>query len=160
MGEAFARDAFWADDHHFAGLDVMQIHRADQIEGAGFGSEHIALASARDLHFAHGQRTEPVRIARHDDSILRQKHQRKRAFKLQQRIAKRSRKCALRGLRHQVQHHLGVARSLEDRAAAAQFARSSVALVMLPLCATATAPRLHVTENGCAFSSTVSPAVE
>ena len=31
---------------------------------------------------------------------------------------------------------------------------------MLPLCATAMRPLLHATENGCAFSSTVSPAVE
>ena len=38
--------------------------------------------------------------------------------------------------------------------------RSSAALVMLPLCATAIWPLLHATENGCAFSSTVSPAVE
>src|SRR5215471_891038 len=38
--------------------------------------------------------------------------------------------------------------------------RSSVALVMLPLCAIATLPLLQATENGCALSSTVSPAVE
>ena len=38
--------------------------------------------------------------------------------------------------------------------------RSSAALVMLPLCATAIRPLLQATENGCALSSTVSPAVE
>ena len=36
--------------------------------------------------------------------------------------------------------------------------RSSAALVMLPLCATAICPLLHATESGWAFSRTVSPA--
>ena len=39
-------------------------------------------------------------------------------------------------------------------------ARSSAALVMLPLWATATSPLLHWTEKGWALSRTVSPAVE
>ena len=38
--------------------------------------------------------------------------------------------------------------------------RRSPALVMLPLCATAIRPLLQATENGCALSSAVSPAVE
>ena len=38
--------------------------------------------------------------------------------------------------------------------------RSSAALVMLPLCATAMRPLLQATENGWAFNSAVSPAVE
>ncbi len=38
--------------------------------------------------------------------------------------------------------------------------RSSPALMMLPLCATAMRPLLQATEKGCAFRSTVSPAVE
>jgi len=38
--------------------------------------------------------------------------------------------------------------------------RSSPALVMLPLCATAMRPLLQATAKGCALAITVSPAVE
>ena len=96
-----ARHAFRPDAHHFARLDVVQIDRADQIERAGFRREHVAFAAARKIHFAHRQRAESVRIARHDDAVLRQEHQRKRAFQLQQRVAQRavrvrSEECATR----------------------------------------------------------------
>ena len=152
---------FGPDDHHLARLHVVQVHGVDQIEGAGLGREHVALAAAGNFHLAHGQRPEAMRIARHDDAVLRQEHQRKRAFQLQQRSRKRAGQRALARARHQVQNHFGVARRLEDRAVALPVrARSSAALVMLPLCATAILPLLQATENGCALSSTVSPAVE
>src|ERR1035441_6706606 len=44
-GVALAGQAFGADDHHLAGVDIVQIDRADQVEGAGFGGEDVALAA-------------------------------------------------------------------------------------------------------------------
>ena len=52
----------------------------------------------------------------------RQKHQRKRAFQLQQRFAQRAGQRALARTRHQVQNHFGIARGLEDGAVAFQLA--------------------------------------
>src|ERR1035437_10105028 len=51
---ALARHAFGADDHHLAGIDLVQVDRADQVEGAGLGGEDVALAAAGDFHFADG----------------------------------------------------------------------------------------------------------
>ena len=93
---ALARHAFGPDDHHLAGLDIVQVDGADQVEGAGLGSEHVALAAAGQFHLAHRQRAEAVRIARHDDAVLRQEHQRERAFELQQRLAQARRPACAR----------------------------------------------------------------
>ena len=159
---ALARHAFGSDDHHLAGLHVVQVDGADQIEGAGLRGEDVALAAAGDFHLAHGQRTEAVRIARHDDAVLAP--ERPARTRLPVAAAHRASAPASvrsRRVRHQVQNHFGIAGGLEDGAVGApDRARSSVALVMLPLCATAIWPLLQATENGCALSSTVSPAVE
>ncbi len=47
------------------------------------------------FHLAHRERAESVRIARDDHAFLRQKHERERAFQLQQGITERARKRAL-----------------------------------------------------------------
>ena len=84
------------DDHHLARLHVAQVHRVDQVESAGFRREHVADAAAGQLHLPEGERTEAVRIARHQDPVLGQKHQRKRAFQLQHRLAQRARRASAR----------------------------------------------------------------
>ena len=61
-----------------------------------------------------------MRIARHDDAVLGQEHQRERAFQLQQRVAQGAGERAFRGVRHQVEHDFGIAGRLEDGAAAAE----------------------------------------
>ena len=119
---AFARHPFGTDDHHLAGLDVAQIDGVDQIEGAGFRGEHVAGAAAGQLHLAEGQRTESMRVARDEDPVSGQKHQRKRAFQLQQRFAERSGKRPLARPRDQMQNHFGIAGGLENGAVAFQFA--------------------------------------
>ena len=63
-----------------------------------------------------------MRIARHDDAVLRQEDQRKSAFQLQQGIAQRAGQRALGRVRHQVQDDFGIAGGLEDGAAASQVA--------------------------------------
>ncbi len=125
---ALARDAFGPDDHHLAGIDFVQVDRADQVEGAGLGGEDVALAAAGDFHFAHRQRAEAVRIARHDDAVLGEEHQGERAFQLQQRIAQGAGQRALRGVGHQVEHDFGIAGRLEDGAAAAQVGAQLVGI--------------------------------
>ena len=112
------RDAFGAHDHHFAGLDIVQVNGVDQIEGARFRREHVALAAAGNFHFAHGERAETMRAARDDDAVLREKDQRKGAFELQQRVAERAGEGSFGRVRHQVEDDFGVAGGLEDGAAA------------------------------------------
>src|SRR5262249_16861957 len=67
---AFARQAPGAHRDRLAGIHVAQIHRADQVEGAGFGCEYIGHAVAGKFHLAERQRTESLRVARDDDAIL------------------------------------------------------------------------------------------
>ena len=116
-----ASDAFGADNHHFPRFHIVQIDGADEVKGAGLRGEHGAFTATGNFHFTHGQRAEAVRIARHDDAVLGQKYQGKRAFQLQQRIAQGTRQRALRGMRHQVQHHFRIAIRLKDRAAPFQI---------------------------------------
>ncbi len=54
-----------ADFHHFARFHVVQIDGANQVEGAGLGSEHVAFAAAGNFHLAHRHGAKAVRIARH-----------------------------------------------------------------------------------------------
>ena len=77
----------------------------------------------RPAHFQlpHRQRTEAVRIPRDDNPVLRQKHQRKRAFQLQQRIPQRARQRLLPRVSNQVQNHFGVAGRLKNRPAVFEF---------------------------------------
>ena len=62
-----------------------------------------------------------MRIARHDDAVFGQEHQREGALDLQQGVAQGSRQRTLGGVRHQVQDHFGVAVGLEDGAAPLQL---------------------------------------
>ena len=116
--------------------------------------------AARQFQPAHRQRPEAMRIARHDDAVLRQKHQRKRTLDLQQRITQRPSQRPLPRARHQVQNHFRIARCLKNRAVSLQLAPQLDRIRQLPLCATAICPLLQATESGCAFFSAVSPAVE
>src|SRR6185369_6654634 len=84
---ALTRHAFGADDHHLTGLDVVQVDSTYQIEGTRLGSEYVAFALAGKFHFAHTERTEAMRVARHNDTILREKDQRERTFQLEQSFA-------------------------------------------------------------------------
>ena len=92
---ALARHALGADEDHLAGLDIVQVDGADQVEGAGFGGEDVALASAGDFHLAHGERAEAVRVARDDDAVLGEEDEREGAFELQQGLAQRAGEGAL-----------------------------------------------------------------
>ena len=72
---SFSSHAFRSDNHHLAWLDITQINRIDQIERASFRREYVASAPARKLHLPKRQRTKPMRIARDQHPVPRQKHQ-------------------------------------------------------------------------------------
>ena len=113
-GPALAGHALGTDDHHLTGLDVVQICRANQIERAGLGREHIGGVTT-GFHLAQREWPESVRVAGDDDAILRQKHQRKCAFELQQSFPQRPCQRAFSRTRDKVQNHFGVAGALENR---------------------------------------------
>ena len=119
---ALPRHSFGADDDHFAGFDIAQVDRADQVERAGFRREHVAHAPARKLHLPERERAEAVRIASDDDAVIGEKNQGKCAFQLEQGFAQSARQRALARAGHQMQDHFGIAGSLEDRAFPLQFA--------------------------------------
>ena len=109
-----AGDAFRSHDHHLAGLHIAHIDGIDQIERAGFRGENVRRSAAAEFQLPHRERPEPLRIARHDDPVLRQKDQRKRAFQLQQRFPQSARERFFARVRHQMEDHFGVARCLEN----------------------------------------------
>ena len=119
---ALPRHPVLADDHHLARLDIAQVNRVDQIERASFRCKHVTHRAARQFHLPERQRPESMRIARDDDAVFGQKHQRKRAFQLQQRLAQRSRQSLFARPRHQMQNHFRIARSLKNGPFAFQFA--------------------------------------
>ena len=65
--------------------------------------------------------------------VLREEHQRKRAFQLQQSLAKGLRQRTLARSSDQVQDDFGVAGGLENGAFASSSRRSSAAFVIFPL---------------------------
>ena len=73
-----------ADDQHLARLDVADVGRADQIERAGLGADDAGVAE-----LAERERPEAVRIARGDQPILREQHERERAADLRDRFDQR-----------------------------------------------------------------------
>ena len=83
----FASHAFASDRNHLARLDIAEIGRANQIEGARFRGEYITNTASRQFQAPEGERTETVRVARHQNVILRQKDQRERSFELQKSLA-------------------------------------------------------------------------
>ena len=55
-GEAQRFDAALRDAHQFAGLDLANVFGADQIEGAGFGSDQPGVAQAAEAERAEAAR--------------------------------------------------------------------------------------------------------
>src|SRR5262249_33324593 len=111
---ALARDAFWSGDDHFAGFDFTEVGSVNQVKSASFRGKNVAKTAILRLHASEGERTESMGIARDQNPILGEKHERKRALKLKERFAKCSGKSAFARSGDQVQNYFRVARSLED----------------------------------------------
>ena len=110
--------AFGADDDQFARLHLALVDRADQVEGAGLGGEDDGVGAMRRLarDASHHQRTEAARIARGEDAVGREHHQRKCAFHAAQRVGHGVGQRLLARARNQVDDDFGVAGGLEDGA--------------------------------------------
>ncbi len=115
-------NALRTDDHQFTRLHVALVGRADQIEGAGFGSENngVVLLARLGGNPAHGQRAEAARIAGGKDPVGADHDQRERAFHAAKRVGNGIGKGLLPGKRDQVNNYFGVAVGLEDRSLALQ----------------------------------------
>jgi hypothetical protein len=89
-------------------FDIVDVIRADEIEGAGFRREHVGFA-VLSLQLAKSERPETVRISRHNHAVPRQRHQRKCAFQLQQSFPQRTGQRSLARPDHRLQNHFGIA---------------------------------------------------
>ena len=134
----------------FAGFDVTDIFRADDIERAGFRREDRAA-----VEFAENERADAARIARTDQLLVGQRHQRVGAFESPERLDIALDETAAPGLRDQMQDRLGVGGRLHQGAVAHQFAaqRQSVGEVAVvgdgeAACIEFGEQRLHVPQDG------------
>src|SRR5947208_16191189 len=100
-----------------AGLDVTDILRADDVERAGFRGQDRAAAE-----FAQYQGADAEPIARPDQFLVGQRHQRIGAFDRPQRLDEAVDKTVALRLRDQVQDDFGVGGGLHHGAVAHQFA--------------------------------------
>src|SRR5688572_17931753 len=106
--------AVGADDQQLTGFDIAHVGGADQVERAGFrGDRPTAVTNA-----AKRERPEAVGVARRNQAVFRDQREREGAGDLRHRLDQRILHRASLRPRVQVQHHLGVAVGLEDRAGA------------------------------------------
>ena len=108
-------DSMEHDD--FAGFDVTDIFRADDVERAGFRRKNRTA-----VEFAENERTDAPRITRSDQFLVSQRHQRIGALESPERFDIALDETAAPGLRDQMQDRLGVGGRLHQGAVAYQFA--------------------------------------
>src|SRR5258708_16807796 len=87
-------DAHFRDAHHFAGLDLADVLRVKQIEGAGFGSDEPGVEAAGSSEFSENERAEAARVAHGVKFIFRENEKRVGAFDLIEGVANRAGKIA------------------------------------------------------------------
>ena len=115
-GEALPRHAPVGDDDHLARLHLALVLRSDEVEGTGFGGEHVDIAPFV-LHGAVGERSEPALVSGDDDLVGAQQDQRIRTFQFQQGLAQGRVQRLLRRTGHQVRDDFGVASGVKDGSA-------------------------------------------
>src|SRR5216684_3384869 len=103
--------------HHLAGLDLADIFRAEQIEGAGFRSHHPHRTQPPDI-----ERAEAARIADGVKLVEREEQERVRAFHLVERVADGPGEIPRCAAGNQMDDDFRVAGGLEDRAAMLELA--------------------------------------
>ena len=112
-----ALDAFVGDDDDFAVLDVAHEARADDVE-----RDRLRRQNVFAVEFAEHERADAKRIARADQFLVGQRHQRIGAFELADRLDEALDDALLAAARDQMQHDFRVRRRLVDRAVADEFA--------------------------------------
>jgi len=108
------------DAQHFAGLDVADVFRADEIEGAGFRGDHPGALEA-----AESERAEAAGVADGVELVAGEQHEGVGAFDLVEGIGESAGKISCGGARGEMDDDFRVAGGLENRAfvfhPAAQF---------------------------------------
>ena len=112
---------FLVHHDHLARLDVAHIGGADDVQGAGFRRKDIGA-----VQLAQHQRAHPIGITHADQLLGGQRHQRKGAFHLAQRVNQLVHDPVLGRARHQMNDGLGVGGALEDRALPHQLGAQGV----------------------------------
>jgi hypothetical protein len=104
-----------ANHDHLAGLDIAHVGGVDEIEGARLRAHDPGVTQP-----AERQRAEPVRVADRDQVVARDQRERERAGELRDRLDERVLEGPGLRARIEVEHHLGIAVALKDRAGAHQ----------------------------------------
>ncbi len=135
-----------------AGLDVADIFGADDVERAGFRGQDRAAAE-----FAQHQRADAERVARPDQLLVGQRHQRIGALDRAQRLDEAVDEAVALRLRHQMQDDFGVGGGLHHGAVAHEFAAQGQSVGEIAVMAYGKTAgvefgeqRLHVAQDGCA----------
>ncbi len=105
------------DDDDFAVFDFAQEFRADDIERAGFGREHVGRPEPADDQWPNADR-----IARADHHIVGQADERVGAFDLTDRIDEALDDAALLRTRQEMKEDFGIRGRLADGAGRDQLA--------------------------------------
>ncbi len=133
-----------------AGLDVADVFRADDFECAGFRRQDRTT-----VEFAEHQWPDAERVARADQLLVGQRHQRVGALDRPQRLDETVDEAAALGLGDQMQDDLGVGGGLHHRTAPHQFPAQGQAIGEVAVMADREAAgielgkqRLHVTQDG------------
>ena len=108
--------AIGSDQYKFARLYIAIVHGAKEIEGTCFRGEYNRVRQpVLAWNMPHCKRTKAAGIAGGEDLVAGCNHKRECAFDTAQRVGYRIRQSLLVRLSNQVQHDLGIARSLENR---------------------------------------------
>ena len=100
------------DNHDFARANIAHQFGANNIERAGFGSEHISAV----FHLAEGKRAETVRIKRADHGVFGHDQVGETAMHGVERFLELVHERTLCGAAQQVHQHFGVGIGVEDGA--------------------------------------------
>ncbi len=109
--------AVFVEHHDFAVLDVADILRADDVEGAGLRRQDRAAVELADHQGANAER-----VAGTDQLLVGQADKSVSAFELAQAVDETIDEAAAACARHQMQDHLGVRGRLHHRAFVDQMA--------------------------------------
>ena len=145
-----ALGAVLVEHDDFAGIDVADVFRADDVERAGFRRQNRTA-----VEFAQHQRADAERIAGADQLLVGHRHQRIGAFDGAQGFDEAVDEAVALGLRDQMQDDFGVGGGLHHGAVAHQFAAQGQPVGEIAVVADREAAgiefgeqRLHVAQDG------------
>ncbi|MPL73101.1 hypothetical protein SDC9_18894 [bioreactor metagenome] len=144
MERACALDLAVLDHHHLAGLDLAHEMRADDVEAAGFGGQHIAVVADPAEH----QRPHAERVAHADELGAGHRDDREGALAAAQRVGDAVGMGLLERARHQMDDAFAVRARLEDRAMLDQFAAQRLGIGQVAVVRDCRAAHRELAEEG------------